>query len=591
MRRIYVVGHGESGVDIVRISDCRVQKQVYPAKVIVAVCNQGVAIVIPFSAAIGLVHRNGTADFSHGLEAAAGPMKDSAATDIAQNVRFPMYEFIVLFVPVVVIALVVGASFASMRTESEIQAVLDDDNTRLQFIGGFIGAQVSNSLNHLVSISGEAAVTKVANSPDKAALQTLESTFMTFARRHPYYDQVRWIDRNGRERVRVSRSSDGPTVTPPDQLQDKHDRYYFQATQNLLPGEIYISPIDFNNEQGAVEAPLKPVLRIAKRLVGDDRESRGIIIFNIDMRPFFDAVEGVSQSNSNVLYHVVNRAGELLHRPAAGELAVTDSVVNFADMYPALWQSIRAKQVGDTEAQGGLWTWKRLQPADIFHRMKNMFPAQLGGIDQLVTDEFELTLVASRPIGFLLDIRRDNRMLVSLATLVGLSVYGLSMFLYLSGHVRERRAQLRAGYAVARAENLEKMKKLEERFHRLFEASSVGQLVVNADGNIEIGNAAAETLLGYEPGELNGESVDFLLPADQRAQHRKYRDTYMEDPEPRLMGGGRRLEAVTKSGEPISVEIGLNPYMDAGRQMVLVSIIDLSKHQSAEHERRASATG
>jgi PAS domain S-box-containing protein len=108
------------------------------------------------------------------------------------------------------------------------------------------------------------------------------------------------------------------------------------------------------------------------------------------------------------------------------------------------------------------------------------------------------------------------------------------------------------------------------------EASSIGQLVVDSDGRIEISNPAATRLLGYGPGELVGRSVDDLLPTSQQAQHVRYREQYLRSPEARKMGEGRELEARTKDGSRIPVEIGLNPYSDNGRQLILVSIIDLS---------------
>ena len=43
-----------------------------------------------------------------------------------------------------------------------------------------------------------------------------------------------------------------------------------------------------------------------------------------------------------------------------------------------------------------------------------------------------------------------------------------------------------------------------------------------------------------------------------------------------MMGIGRELEAVRKDGSPIPVEVGLTPYMDHDRQLILVSLIDLS---------------
>ena len=70
--------------------------------------------------------------------------------------------------------------------------------------------------------------------------------------------------------------------------------------------------------------------------------------------------------------------------------------------------------------------------------------------------------------------------------------------------------------------------------------------------------------------------VDALLPASLQEKHVQYREQYMQAPEARMMGMGRELEAVRKDGATISVEVGLTPYSDQGRQLILVSVIDLS---------------
>ena len=72
------------------------------------------------------------------------------------------------------------------------------------------------------------------------------------------------------------------------------------------------------------------------------------------------------------------------------------------------------------------------------------------------------------------------------------------------------------------------MNELEERFHRLVEASSIGQLVVGETGRIEIANPAAERMLGYDKGELVGLGVDELLPGQLRERHRELREEFME---------------------------------------------------------------
>jgi PAS domain S-box-containing protein len=112
------------------------------------------------------------------------------------------------------------------------------------------------------------------------------------------------------------------------------------------------------------------------------------------------------------------------------------------------------------------------------------------------------------------------------------------------------------------------------------DASTIGQLVVDSKGKIEISNPAAERMLGYGKGELEGLRVDVLLPVSLQEEHVRWREHYMQAPEARQMGVGRELEAVRKDGSVISVEIGLTPYTDHGRQVVLASIIEkkLSRH-------------
>ncbi|MEJ1963415.1 MAG: hypothetical protein WDO56_18410 [Gammaproteobacteria bacterium] len=46
-------------------------------------------------------------------------------------------------------------------------------------------------------------------------------------------------------------------------LQNKADRGYFQRASTLAAGELYISAFDLNIENGQVEQPLKPTLRLA----------------------------------------------------------------------------------------------------------------------------------------------------------------------------------------------------------------------------------------------------------------------------------------------------------------------------------------
>lgn len=495
-----------------------------------------------------------------------------------QGSRINRYLFLALFLPVAAVVVALGISFASLRSETQVKDLIDRDSSRLYLISGFVGAEVLDSLQHLRALSVEATTLRALDSPSPGNLRSLESSFLTLARRNPQYQQVRWIDESGHEKVRISRDQGAPYVEDPRDLQDKSSRYYFEEADALLPGELYISRIDLNEEHGQVVMPPSPMIRIATPLEDSNRKRRGIVIVNIEMKYLFNLVRVPGQSDPAVDYFLVNKQGVLLNGEIDNFQAIEeqDQRVRFFLLHPEVWERVAAGDSGSLEIDDGLWSWKALSPVDTFKNLSKVFPQFMIPFDQLITDDFSLKLVTHRPPGALADLRRENRILISLAVVFGLSVYGLTLLFYLGSHARARRAEADAAYALARASNLERMKELEERFHRLVDASNIGQLVVDGKGSIEITNPAAERMLGYEKGELDGILVDALLPAGLQQEHARRRERYMQAPEARKMGVGRQLEAVRKDGTTFPVEIGLTPYTDHGRQLVLASIIDLS---------------
>lgn len=506
-------------------------------------------------------------------------MPKTASTDSNRSGRINKYAFFVLFLPMVILVLVIGLSLATMRMDARISEYLDSDGTHLQLVSGFLGAEVLASLKHLRALSTEAVTLGALDSRHPAKLRSLEASFLTLARRNPLYQQVRWIDESGFERARISRDQGEPFVVAPQDLQDKSDRYYFEAANEMLFGELYISRIDLNEEHGRIEMPPRPMLRIATPVAGSTRDRRGIIIINIDMKYLFEFVRAMGQTAPEVEYFLVNQQGVLLDADIENGLSgdAEGQNIDFIASHPEIWEKVSANDEGSLESADGLWTWRRLSPVGAFKRLTREFTQHLVVFDQVIADEFSLMLMAHRPASTLEQLREANLRMISLGALSVLSVYGLTLFFYLGGQARARRAEVEAAYARERASSLERMKELEERFHRLVEASSIGQLVVDGDGRIEISNPAAERMLGYEKGELEGVTVDMLLPAGQREKHGHLRGQFMRAPEPRQMGVGRELAALRKDGSTIPVEVGLNPYSDHGRQLVLASIIELSQ--------------
>ena len=506
---------------------------------------------------------------------------EPAQAGSGRHMRTNKFVFLGLFLPAVALVLVIGNLVASARMDAHVDEILEYDGARLNLISGFLGSEILVSLKHLRSLATEAVTREALDESGPAQLQSLESSFLILAQRNPLYQQVRWIDEAGRERARVERKLDNLTVTAQQDLQDKSDRYYFKRANALLPGELYISRVDLYEERGQVEQPRLPVVRIATPVADSEQRRRGIIVINIEMKYLFEFVRTTDQTDLEVEYLLVSQDGVLLSADFGNVMSedAPDTAADFSATYPEVWTLMSTKLTGSLETADGLWTWRKLSPVATFKRMIRNSPQHLVAFDQFISDDLSLSLLAHRPVETMEDVRRENHELMVLGAIFVLSIYGLVLAFYLSGTARARRAEVDAARAIERANDLKRMNELDERFHRLVEASSIGLLSVDSTGRIEITNGAVDLMLGYQRGELNGVNVDTLLPADMREKHAGLREQFMRAPEARRMGFGRELKAVRKDNTTIPVEVALNPYTDNGRSLVLVSIIDLSHRQ------------
>lgn len=126
----------------------------------------------------------------------------------------------------------------------------------------------------------------------------------------------------------------------------------------------------------------------------------------------------------------------------------------------------------------------------------------------------------------------------------------------------------------------------ESLFRVAFDLAPAGMLAVDAAGRVLLANRMCERLLGYQPGEMLGLTVDDLVPARFRGAHAGHRHGFFAEPSARSMGAGRDLFALRRDGTEIPVEIGLNPVQVRERLVVIASLVDISARLAAERAER-----
>ncbi len=148
----------------------------------------------------------------------------------------------------------------------------------------------------------------------------LESIFLTMLKSRPEYQQVRFISKadNGREIVRVDKTSEGNIVQREKALQKKGNRNYFFETQKLKKGGIYLSEITLSRENGKISVPYQPMLRIGTPVYDQATgELFGMVVINVNIQAIF---RQLFQKTDSYHFIVTNQDGYYLYHPDSSRI-------------------------------------------------------------------------------------------------------------------------------------------------------------------------------------------------------------------------------------------------------------------------------
>lgn len=137
----------------------------------------------------------------------------------------------------------------------------------------------------------------------------LEELLNQVAQSHKSVMQLRYIDKTGMESIRLERKFFGDNLHIIDNslLQNKSGRYYFQETSKLQENEYWVSDIDLNVENGKVQVPFVPTIRISTPVYYNSN-FEGIFIINL----FMDHILQKLTKNDLFMISLVDDDGHIL---------------------------------------------------------------------------------------------------------------------------------------------------------------------------------------------------------------------------------------------------------------------------------------
>jgi PAS domain S-box-containing protein len=430
----------------------------------------------------------------------------------------------------------------------------------------------------------------------------------------PAYAMIRLIgaDDNQREIVRVDRSGpDGAVRVVPDaELRGRGDRYYFKETIGLSPGQIYVSPVKLDHEEGA--NPRTPMLRIGTPIFAPDGKPFGVLILNVDMSRVFGHILSTIRPGANL--YVVNEHGDyLVHPDKTREFSQelgrpANWQADFPALAPALGSTQSCNKIvpDETGRPGGMAFAPTLlagkQWIAVIETLPNavfMAPAlairsttlQVGLIAMLCAAVLAVIVARSltRPIKQLTaaveGIGRNDP--VAIPVDVGGETGVLARtFARMIGEAHAKTAELEREVREHRfTEAARDLYAARERLYSAAVQSSNDAIVTQAlDGTITGWNPAAERLFGYSAEETVGKSIDLIMPHDRAAEVQEIL---------RRVARGERIEhhetvRLRKDGSPVQVSLSISPIKSSSGEIIGASRIarDLTESRRTEQALR-----
>lgn len=411
----------------------------------------------------------------------------------------------------------------------------------------------------------------VSDEPAGDMSRMMTDALMDFSRSHREYDQIRFLDETGMERVRINRTFAGAVAAPEPTLQDKSDRYYFREALKAGKNDVYISRFDLNVEHGRIELPHRPTIRFASPVIDRSGRKRGIVVMNLDGAAILGMLRTQAASGEYTTLFLSGNGNYMLGPTPddawGSQLERVDA--NMPTQFPAAWEAVTEKSEGQVLTDAGLFTFNTIPilPDTI---LTDMPPSP----EQMQTRWKLITLV-----------KPDNLRVSWLPAFIILSLLGMVGAGFGCWNLADHR--------VRQAEAEARLRESEERTLAISRSAQDAIIMVDHTDSITYWNPASERLFGYKAAEVIGNKLhNLLVPEHLRSKvEHSFEDFALTGKGP-TVGKTLEFDAVKKDGSLVPVEVAVSSFQLKGTWYAVGSIRDATARRQFEEDlRRSEETG
>ena len=286
----------------------------------------------------------------------------------------------------------------------------------------------------------------------------------------------------------------------------------------------------------------------------------------------------------------------LLYYSLEGDTSYLTSAINEAKIANSVLKNLHGITVDNfsieiienlQQGYGALASVEVTHSSDILVQQKAMVSIKnLDLYDPVIVKQYQAQIASlrSRIINTLNSLERKNQLLFNYLSKESIFGWSMALLLILTGVLFIRHLRGLEKDAFHAHENtllrLESEKALAEQAaytERLFTALPVAVITINERGEIQSSNPATETLLGYAPEEIFHQKVNILMPDHHARQHDQYLHNYHKTRTANVIGIGREVRALHKSGKEIDVHLSITEFTLNDKKHYAGILVDLSE--------------
>ncbi|MGB3693804.1 MAG: PAS domain S-box protein, partial [Spirulinaceae cyanobacterium] len=415
----------------------------------------------------------------------------SSLANKASNIA-TLQSFLSLFVPIILLiggflSLIYQGNYKLQRQEIELNEIRSVEQQEKIAASDF--KVIISDLKFLAEQNELKSISKATSNP----ANNLIKNYLAFSGYKALYDQIRFVDTTGQEVIRVNYNQGQPTSVPPEELQNKANRDWFQESINLKPGDIYISELDLNIERGKIEEPLKPVVRFGAPIFDNYGRKKGLLILNYLGQQFLDNLE-VKNHTSLGKVLLINNQGYWLKGLKSedewGFMYPERQERTFKQTFPQAWAEMAGKERGQLQTKEGLFTFTTVETWQENQDIKTSSGET----------NYSWKMITYVPP----EVLNHNSSLVSIWFLAFYA--GVVVIIAI------------VCYRLAKT----KVKQLDEQNYRTVVETSQDQIwTLDREGRYTFLNKVAEKAFGCKPQELIGRSFRDFIPPDKKEEHQE----------------------------------------------------------------------